>query len=77
MRMIQTMIFEKISCIMTRKGQVRLFISLNLNAPFATKVVYFSRLLKSLRSLLGKSVDPDKTAPMSSLLWAHAVCFYA
>ena len=23
------------------------------------------------------SVDPDQTAPMSSLIWIHTVCFYA
>ena len=40
---------------------------LTLNAPIATKVVCFSRLLKWLRSLYGKRVDPDQTAP---------VCFY-
>ena len=36
--------------------------SLPLNAPIATKVVCFSRLLKCLRSLYGNSEDPDKTA---------------
>ena len=37
---------------------------LTLNAPIATKVVCFSRLLKCLRSLY------------RSLFWVHAVCFY-
>ena len=36
-------------------------IALTLNAPIATKVVCFSRLLKCLRSLYGKSVDPDQS----------------
>ena len=34
---------------------------LALNAPIATKIVCFFRLLKCLRSLYGKSVDPDQT----------------
>ena len=34
---------------------------LTFNAPIATKVVCFSRLLKCLRSLYVKSVDPDQT----------------
>ena len=38
---------------------------LTLNAPIATKVVCFSRLLKCLRCLYGKSADPDQTAPFS------------
>ena len=25
---------------------------------------------------MANSVDPDHTAPRSSLLWAHAVCFH-
>ena len=25
---------------------------------------------------MANSVDPDQTAPRSSLLWVHAVCFY-
>ena len=49
---------------------------LTLNAPTATKVVCFSRLLKCLRSLYGKqcgprsdcsSVVPDQTAPMGAV----------
>ena len=31
------------------------------------QVVCFSRLLKSLRSLYGKSVDPDQTAPIGAV----------
>ena len=31
--------------------------------PIATKVDGFSHLLKDLKSLYGKSVDPDQTAP--------------
>ena len=42
---------------------------LTLNAPDATKVVCFSRLLKCLRSLYGRQRDPDQTAPIG------AVCF--
>ena len=38
-----------------------------LNAPIATKVVCFSRLLKCLRSLYGKSVDPDQAAPIGAV----------
>ena len=26
---------------------------------------------------MANSVDPDQTAPMSSLFWAHTVCFYS
>ena len=40
---------------------------LTLNAPIATKVVCFFRLLKCLRSLYDKSVDPDQTAPIGSV----------
>ena len=43
------------------------FASLALNAPIAAKVVCFSRLLKCLRSLHGKSVDPDQTAPIGAV----------
>ena len=35
--------------------------------PIATKVVCFSRLLKCLRNLYGKSVDPDQTAPIGAV----------
>ena len=42
-------------------------VKLTLNAPIATKVVCFSRLLKCLTSLYGNSVDPDQTAPTSIL----------
>ena len=47
------------------------FIILTLNAPIATKVVCFSRLLKCLRSLHGK-----QRVPRIDLFWVHAVCFY-
>ena len=40
---------------------------LTLNAPIATKVVCFSRLLKCLRSLYGKQLDPDQTAPIGAV----------
>ena len=40
---------------------------LTLNAPIATKVVCFSRLLKCLRSLCGKSVDPYQTVPIGAV----------
>ena len=47
-----------------------------LNAPIATKVVCFSRLLKCLRSLYGKQCGPRSDFPYrSSLFWVHAVCF--
>ena len=35
---------------------------LTLNEPIATKVVCFSPLRKCLRSLYGKSVNPEQTA---------------
>ena len=38
-----------------------------IKAPIATKVICFSRLLKCLRSLYGKSVDPDQTAPIRTV----------
>ena len=38
--------------------------NLTHNAPIATKVVCFSRLLKYLRSLYSNSVDPEQTAPI-------------
>ena len=40
---------------------------LTLNAPIPTKVVCFPRLLKCLRCLYGKSVDPDQTAPLGAV----------
>ena len=40
---------------------------LTLETPIATKVVCFSRLLKCLRSLYGKRVDPDQTAPIGAV----------
>ena len=40
---------------------------ITLNAPIATKDVCFSRLLKCLRSLYGKSVDLDQTAPIGAV----------
>ena len=46
-------------------------IVLTLNAPIATKVVCFSRLLKCLRSLYSK-----KCGPRSELFSVHAACFY-
>ena len=41
--------------------------SLTLNAPIATKVVCFSRLLKCLKSIYVKKVDPDQTAPIGAV----------
>ena len=38
---------------------------LTLNAPIATKVVCFSRLLKCL--IMANSVDPDQTAPIGAV----------
>ena len=50
---------------------------LTLNAPIATKVVCFSRLLKCLRSLYGKQWGPRSDCSYgSSLFWVHAVCSY-
>ena len=40
---------------------------LTLNAPITTKAVCFSRLLKCLRCLYGKSVDPDQTVPIGAV----------
>ena len=40
---------------------------LTLNEPISTKVICFSHLLKYLRSLYGKSVDPDQTAPIGAV----------
>ena len=50
---------------------------LTLNAPIATKVVCFSRLLKCLRGLYGKQCGPRSDCSYwSILLLVHAVCFY-
>ena len=47
------------------------------NAPIATKVVCFSRLLKCLRSLYGKQCGPRSDCSYrGSLFWVYAVCFY-
>ena len=55
----------------------RIFWGLTLNAPIATKVVCFSRLLKCLRSIYGKQCGPRSDCSYrSSLFWVHAVCFY-
>ena len=43
-----------------------LFYILTLNAPMATKVVCFSRLLEYLRGLYGKQCGPDQTAPIGA-----------
>ena len=51
--------------------------TLTFNAPIATKVVCFSRLLKCLSSLYGKECGPRSDCSYrSSLFWVHAVCFY-
>ena len=51
--------------------------ALTLNAPIATKVVCFSRLLKCLRSLYGKQCGPRSDCSYrSSLIWVLTVCFY-
>ena len=50
---------------------------LTFNAPIATKVVCFSRLLKCLRNLYGKQCGPRPDCSYrSSLFWVHAVCVY-
>ena len=50
---------------------------LTINAPIATKVVGFSRLLKCLRSLYGNQCGPRSDCSYrSSLFWVHPVCFY-
>ena len=50
---------------------------LTLNAPIATKIVCFSRLLKCLRSLYGKQYEPRPDCfYRSSQFWVLAVCFY-
>ena len=52
-------------------------VELTLNAPVATKVDCFSRLLKCLRSLYGEQCGPrSDCSPRSSLFWDHAVRFY-
>ena len=57
-----------------QKGKANVkYINLTLNAPIATKVVCFSRLLKCLRSLYGKQCGPR--SDRSSLFSVH-VCFY-
>ena len=40
---------------------------LTLNEPIATKVVCFSPLLKCLRSLFDKSVNPEQIAPIGAV----------
>ena len=51
--------------------------SLILNAPIATKVACFSRLLKCLWSLYGKQCGPRSDCSYrSSLFWVQVVCFY-
>ena len=43
---------------------------LTLNAPIATKVVCFSRLLKCLRSLYGKQCGPISDCSSGSMMFA-------
>ena len=51
--------------------------TLTLNAPIATKVVCFSRLLKCLRSIYDKQCEPRSDCSYRSrLFWVHTVCFY-
>ena len=51
--------------------------TLTLNAPIATKVVCFFRVLNCLRSLNGKQCRPRSDCSYrSSLFWVHAVYFY-
>ena len=60
-------------------GYVRVIdmVSLTLNAPIATKVICFSRLLKCLRSLYCKQSGPRSDCSYrSSLFWAQAVSFF-
>ena len=53
------------------------YAALTLNAPIATKVVCFSRLLKYLRSLYDKQCGPRSDCSYrNSLFWVHAICFY-
>ena len=51
-----------------------------LNAPIATKVVCFSRLLQCLRSLYSEQCGPRSDcsyrSSLFSLFWVQAVCFY-
>ena len=50
---------------------------LTLNAPIATKVVCFSRLLKCISSLYGKLCGPRSDCSYwCGLFWVHTVCFY-
>ena len=54
------------------------FLSTDFKAPIATKVVCFSCLLKSFRSLYGKQCGPRSDCSYrSSLFWVPTVCFYA
>ena len=63
---------------MTAKKSYHLSLKQNsLKAPIPTKVVYFSRLLKCLRSLYGKQCGPRSDCSYrSSLIWVHPVYFY-
>ena len=68
-----TITVDSIDLMIMESGEV----TLTLNAPIATKVVRFSRLLKCLRSLNGKQCGPRSDFPYrSSLFWVHAVCFF-
>ena len=49
------------------------FAALTLNAPIATKVVCFSRLLKCLEASVANSVDPDQTAPIGAVCSGSAL----
>ena len=67
---------DKLQFLRFSKPESKLF-ALTLNAPIATKVVCFSRLLKCLRSLYGKQCGPRSDCSYrSSLIWVHPVCFY-
>ena len=51
--------------------------NLTLEAPIATIVVCFSRLLKCLRSLYGKQCGPRSDCSYrSSLFWVHTIGFF-
>ena len=65
--------FRKMKTHQYTENQTKRNPTYTLNEPIATKVVCFSRLLKCLRNLYGKSVDPDQTVPIGAVCYGSTL----
>ena len=60
-------VYHVINCMSKDTFYLDQFPFLTLNAPMATKVVCFSRLLNVQEAYMANSVDPDQTAPIGAV----------